>query len=98
MIVEEEEKEVVTTADPPLQVLPSSASSASEMPANTTLGLPPNIRACPFDLDGVSAETATVHARARQRVFDDYPRARAQMSGLRATRVVHDLLELMEAP
>jgi len=51
------------------------------MPANTTLGLPPNIRACLFDLDGVLTETATVHARAWQRVFDDYLRARAQSTG-----------------
>ena len=48
---------------------------------DTTLGLPPNIRACLFDLDGVLTETATVHARAWKQVFDDYLRARAQTSG-----------------
>lgn len=46
-----------------------------------TLGLPPRIRACLFDLDGVLTKTAVLHARAWKELFDDYLRARAQSSG-----------------
>ena len=45
------------------------------------LGLPPTIRACLFDLDGVLTETATIHARAWKRVFDEYLRTQARTSG-----------------
>ena len=37
-----------------------------------TLGLPPHITACLFDLDGVITQTATVHAQAWKRVFDEF--------------------------
>jgi beta-phosphoglucomutase family hydrolase len=41
------------------------------------LGLPDGIRACLFDLDGVLTKTATVHAAAWKRMFDEYLRERA---------------------
>ncbi len=47
----------------------------------TPLGLPSNIRACLFDLDGVLTETATLHARAWQQLFDEFLRVRAAASG-----------------
>jgi beta-phosphoglucomutase family hydrolase len=40
------------------------------------LGLPDEIRACLFDMDGVLTETATVHARAWKSMFDAYLRRR----------------------
>ena len=45
------------------------------------LGLPPAIRACLFDLDGVLTRTETVHAAAWKQVFDRFLRARAQTGG-----------------
>jgi beta-phosphoglucomutase family hydrolase len=41
------------------------------------LGLPGDVKACLFDLDGVLTRTAKVHAAAWKRMFDDYLRARA---------------------
>lgn len=41
------------------------------------LGLPENVRACLFDLDGVLTETAKVHAAAWKEMFDAYLKARA---------------------
>jgi Cof subfamily protein (haloacid dehalogenase superfamily)/beta-phosphoglucomutase family hydrolase len=40
--------------------------------AQGALGLPPQTRACLFDLDGVLTRTATVHAAAWKQMFDDY--------------------------
>ena len=37
----------------------------------TSLGLPADITACLFDLDGVITRTATVHAQAWQQAFDE---------------------------
>ncbi len=45
------------------------------------LGLPLGIRACLFDLDGVLTETATLHARAWQEMFDGFLAARSRSSG-----------------
>jgi len=45
------------------------------------LGLPPTIRACLFDLDGVLTQTATAHASAWKETFDAYLRARADATG-----------------
>lgn len=45
------------------------------------LGLPPPVRACLFDLDGVLTRTAAVHARAWKRTFDDFLRDRAARTG-----------------
>ena len=42
------------------------------------LGLPPQVRACLFDLDGVLTDTASVHRRAWKAMFDAYLRQRAQ--------------------
>jgi beta-phosphoglucomutase family hydrolase len=46
-----------------------------------TLGLPPHVTACLFDLDGVLTETASVHEAAWKQTFDDYLRARADREG-----------------
>ncbi|WP_307787576.1 beta-phosphoglucomutase family hydrolase [Mycolicibacterium sp. S2-37] len=45
------------------------------------LGLPEQITACLFDLDGVLTDTASVHTRAWKSMFDDFLRARAQRNG-----------------
>ncbi|MEU9211914.1 beta-phosphoglucomutase family hydrolase [Streptomyces sp. NPDC048415] len=42
----------------------------------TELGLPKEILACLFDLDGVITKTAVVHAAAWKRTFDDFLRQR----------------------
>jgi beta-phosphoglucomutase family hydrolase len=45
------------------------------------LGLPDEVRACLFDLDGVLTRTAAVHAAAWKEMFDDFLRERAARSG-----------------
>ncbi len=45
------------------------------------LGLPSNVNACLFDLDGVLTQTAKVHAAAWKQMFDDYLRRRAEQRG-----------------
>jgi beta-phosphoglucomutase family hydrolase len=45
------------------------------------LGLPDQVTACLFDLDGVLTQTAKVHAAAWKQMFDDYLRARAKHEG-----------------
>jgi beta-phosphoglucomutase family hydrolase len=45
------------------------------------LGLPPGIKACLFDLDGVLTQTAKVHARAWKKMFDEFLRQHAQGGG-----------------
>jgi beta-phosphoglucomutase family hydrolase len=45
------------------------------------LGLPDQVRACLFDLDGVLTQTAKVHAAAWKEMFDSYLRERAARSG-----------------
>jgi beta-phosphoglucomutase family hydrolase len=40
--------------------------------ASTPLGLPPSIRGCLFDLDGVLTDTARLHAEAWKATFDPY--------------------------
>jgi beta-phosphoglucomutase family hydrolase len=47
----------------------------------SSLGLPPKIEACLFDLDGVLTQTAKVHARAWKEVFDAFLAERAQSTG-----------------
>jgi len=49
--------------------------------ASGPLGLPPGIKACLFDLDGVLTQTAKLHAEAWKTMFDDYLRARADRNG-----------------
>jgi beta-phosphoglucomutase family hydrolase len=45
------------------------------------IGLPPEIEACLFDLDGVLTQTAKVHAAAWKAMFDDFLRERSRASG-----------------
>jgi beta-phosphoglucomutase family hydrolase len=45
------------------------------------LGLPPTVRACLFDLDGVLTDTAKVHAAAWKETFDQYLETRAAGAG-----------------
>jgi len=45
------------------------------------LGLPDQITACLFDLDGVLTQTAKVHAAAWKETFDGYLRERAEKAG-----------------
>jgi beta-phosphoglucomutase family hydrolase len=45
------------------------------------LGLPAQVTACLFDLDGVLTQTAKVHAAAWKQMFDDYLKGRAESRG-----------------
>ncbi len=45
------------------------------------LGLPPGVRACLFDLDGVLTKTAAVHDAAWTETFDAFLRDRAERTG-----------------
>ena len=45
------------------------------------LGLPPHVRACLFDLDGVLTRTAAVHNAAWTEAFDAYLQGRASRTG-----------------
>jgi beta-phosphoglucomutase family hydrolase len=42
------------------------------------LGLPDDVKACLFDLDGVLTKTAVVHGAAWKQMFDEYLRQRAE--------------------
>jgi len=44
-------------------------------------GLPDDVKACLFDMDGVVTQTAVVHAAAWKEMFDDFLRERAQSTG-----------------
>ena len=46
------------------------------MPETTSLGLPPAVRLCLFDLDGVLTDTAAVHTVAWKEAFDGFLRER----------------------
>ena len=46
------------------------------------LGLPDRTRACLFDLDGVLTDTASVHAAAWKRMFDEFLAAHARQQGV----------------
>lgn len=48
---------------------------------HAVIGLPPEIEACLFDLDGVLTQTAKVHAAAWKTMFDEYLRQRADERG-----------------
>lgn len=48
---------------------------------SSELGLPENVRACLFDLDGVLTDTASVHTKAWKAMFDDYLCQRAERTG-----------------
>lgn len=45
------------------------------------LGLPGDIRACLFDLDGVLTQTSAIHTRAWAQTFDEYLRLHAERTG-----------------
>jgi beta-phosphoglucomutase family hydrolase len=45
------------------------------------LELPDRITACLFDLDGVLTQTAKIHARAWEEMFDDFLRDRSERAG-----------------
>lgn len=45
------------------------------------LGLPDDVRACLFDLDGVLTRTAAVHSAAWQQMFDEFLRDHATRAG-----------------
>lgn len=49
--------------------------------AEPQLGLPSNVRACLFDLDGVLTRTSKIHAEAWKQVFDDFLRNQAKEKG-----------------
>ena len=62
------------------------------------LGLPQQVRACLFDLDGVLTDTASVHQRAWKAMFDAYLRQRSQrLNEPFDVRVVRDVLPQTEA-
>ena len=44
---------------------------------NARLGLPPGIRACLFDLDGVLTQTVLLHTEAWKETFDSFLRERS---------------------
>jgi beta-phosphoglucomutase family hydrolase len=44
-------------------------------------GLPDEVAACLFDMDGVVTQTAVVHAAAWKEMFDDFLRQRAESTG-----------------
>jgi beta-phosphoglucomutase family hydrolase len=44
-------------------------------------GLPDEVKACLFDMDGVVTQTAVVHAAAWKEMFDEFLRARAKSTG-----------------
>ena len=46
-----------------------------------SLGLPPQVRACLFDLDGVLTRTASAHAAAWKETFDAFLRERSAEAG-----------------
>ena len=54
---------------------------SSPPPGPTAVGLPENVSACLFDLDGVLTDTASVHASAWKEMFDQYLRERSERLG-----------------
>ncbi len=62
------------------------------------LGLPDDVRACLFDLDGVLTSTAKVHAAAWKEMFDAYLRERSAATGepFRPFEVVPDYVTYVD--
>ena len=58
-------------------------SGAVGDPGAGSVGLPAEVRACLFDLDGVLTRTAVVHAQAWKEMFDAFLRTRAERTGVR---------------
>jgi beta-phosphoglucomutase family hydrolase len=69
----------VTGSNPVGRASTRTAIRPTSLPA--VLGLPDDVRACLFDLDGVLTKTASVHAAAWKEMFDEYLRARAERTG-----------------
>lgn len=59
----------------------SGPATGHDDAAGKNFGLPGNIRACLFDLDGVLTQTAKVHAQAWKQMFDEYLQQRAREAG-----------------
>lgn len=64
----------------PLPVITHDGEDVGES-EDAVLGLPEQITACLFDLDGVLTDTASVHKKAWKAMFDDYLRTRAARTG-----------------
>jgi beta-phosphoglucomutase family hydrolase len=58
-----------------------AAAQSRPVRAVGAFGLPRDVGACLFDLDGVLTETAAVHAAAWKELFDDYLQCRSARSG-----------------
>jgi NADH:ubiquinone reductase (H+-translocating) len=58
-----------------------AAAQSPPVRAVGAFGLPRDVRACLFDLDGVLTETAAVHAAAWKETFDGYLRSRSARTG-----------------
>ncbi len=56
-------------------------AAGANHPRAGTLGLPDEVRACLFDLDGVLTQTVRLHAAAWKEMFDGFLSARAAQSG-----------------
>jgi beta-phosphoglucomutase family hydrolase len=63
----------------------SDDPAASARQAARSLGLPEQIRAALFDLDGVLTDTASVHKKAWKAMFDDFFRRHADRTGAALT-------------
>lgn len=57
------------------------AMPTADRTAPARLGLPENVRACLFDLDGVLTDTASVHATAWKHMFDAFLQEHAERTG-----------------
>lgn len=60
---------------------PSGVTGMDDDSGRNRLGLPPQVRGCLFDLDGVLTRTASVHAAAWAEMFNDFMRARDPRPG-----------------
>lgn len=80
--VTESPTEPPTIADePPTPFQRGTGSATSIVRLPRVLGLPPGVRACLFDLDGVLTKTATVHAAAWKEMFDEFLRGWSERKG-----------------
>lgn len=60
---------------------PAQSKGAEIGNPNSVLGLPEQVNACLFDLDGVLTDTASLHAKAWAAMFDAYLQRRAEDGG-----------------
>lgn len=58
-----------------------SVREPAALAATISLGLPKQVRACLFDLDGVLTDTARTHAEAWKEVFDGFLKVRGRATG-----------------